>query len=194
MMKKASAHKALVLDLRGNPGGRVLTLERFVGYFFDREVKVGDFKMRKESKEIKVKPRRSNSFSGDLIVLVDSQSSSAAEVFARIVQLEKRGRVVGDQSSGMVMESMRYQYELETKDDAPTLFGLMITDADIIMTDGKSLEWVGVAPDKLMLPTADDLRNHRDPALAYAASLVGTELSPEKAGTLFVAKDPKAKQ
>jgi C-terminal processing protease CtpA/Prc len=194
MMKKITGHKSLVLDLRGNPGGRVDTLERFVGYFFDHEVKVGDFKMRKASKELKVKPRKSNSFTGNLIVLVDSQSSSAAEVFARVVQLEKRGQVVGDRSSGMVMESLRYEYELETNDDAPVLFGLMITDADIIMTDGKSLEWVGVAPDKVVLPTADDLRNRRDPALAYAVSLAGIELAPEKAGTLFAAKDPKAKQ
>ena len=193
MMKKISGHTSLILDLRGNPGGRVVTLERFVGYFFDHEVKVGDFKMRKESKEIKIKPRKSNAFSGKLIVLVDSQSSSAAEIFARLVQLEKRGQVVGDHSAGMVMQSLRYEYELNTKDDEPVLYGLMITDADIVMTDGKSLEWVGVAPDKLLLPTAADIRNRRDPALAYAASLAGIELDPEKAGKLFAPKDPKAK-
>jgi C-terminal processing protease CtpA/Prc len=194
MMKRISGHKSLVLDLRGNPGGRVVTLERFVGYFFDHEVKVGDFKMRKESREIKVKPRKSNVFAGNLTVLVDSQSSSASEIFARIVQLEKRGKVVGDYSSGMVMESLRYQLELETpQTDAPILYGLMITDADIIMTDGKSLECLGVAPDKVIVPTADDIRNHRDPVLAYAASLAGIELDAEKAGKLFTARDPKTK-
>jgi len=93
----------------------------------------------------------------------------------------------------MVMESLRYQYELETKGDVPVLYGLMITDADIIMTDGKSLEWVGVAPDKLLLPTADDIRNRRDPVLAYAASIAGIQLDPERAGALFAVKDPKAK-
>jgi len=192
MMKRISGHKSLVFDLRGNPGGRVDTLERFVGYFFDHEVKVGDFKMRKESKEIKVKPRKPNAFSGNLIVLVDSQSSSAAEIFARLVQLEKRGTVVGDHSSGRVMQSRRYDYELEGSGD-PVLYGLMITDADIVMTDGKSLEWVGVAPDKLILPTGDDLINRRDPALAYAVTLAGVKLEPEKAGRLFATKDSKAK-
>ncbi|MFL6229852.1 MAG: S41 family peptidase [Pyrinomonadaceae bacterium] len=190
MMKRISGHKMLVFDLRGNPGGHVDTLERFVGYFFDHEVKVGDFKLRKEAIEVKVKPRKSNTFTGDMIVLVDSQSSSAAEIFARLVQLEKRGTVIGDHSSGMVMQSLRHEYELDGSGD-PVLYGMMITNADIIMTDGKSLEWVGVTPDKLMLPTADDIREHRDPVLAYAASLAGVNLAPEKAGTLFAAKATK---
>jgi C-terminal processing protease CtpA/Prc len=40
-MRKASQHKALVLDLRGNGGGYEITLKRLVGYFFDREVTIG---------------------------------------------------------------------------------------------------------------------------------------------------------
>lgn len=193
MMKRISGHRALVLDLRGNPGGQTATLERFVGYFFDHEVKVADFKLRKETKEIRIKPRKSHTFAGKMIVLVDSQSSSAAELFARLVQLEKRGTVVGDHSAGMVMQALQYDFQLDTSGD-PILYGLMITNADLVMTDGKSLEWVGVAPDEIVLPTVDDIRNRRDPALAYAASLAGVKLEPEKAGALFTAKDTKTKR
>jgi C-terminal processing protease CtpA/Prc len=188
MMKKIAGHKALVLDLRGNPGGRVDALERFIGYFFDREVKVADLKRRKDSKQVKVKPRKSNNFAGKLVVLIDSQSSSASEIFARLMQLEKRGAVIGDRSSGSVMQSVRYYYQLGTE-GKPILYGLRLTDADIIMTDGKSLEHVGVMPDELMLPTAQDLRNRRDPVLAHAAALAGVKLTPEKAGDLFILKD-----
>ncbi|HYX30221.1 MAG TPA: S41 family peptidase [Pyrinomonadaceae bacterium] len=192
MMKRISPYKTLILDLRGNPGGHTATLARYLGYFFDHEVKIADFKMRKETKEIRVKPRRSNNFTGNLIVLIDSESTSASEVFARVIQLEKRGTVIGDRSGGLVMQAARFDYEFESLGN-PVLYGLEITNANLIMSDGKSLEWVGVTPDRVILPTANDIKSHRDPALSYAASLAGVDLDPSKAGALFEAKESKQK-
>jgi carboxyl-terminal processing protease len=188
MMTRIAGHKGLILDLRGNPGGRTDALTRFIGYFFDREVKVADLKMRKDEKAIKVKPRKTNNFAGRLVVLVDSRSASASEIFARVVQLERRGAVIGDHTSGSVMQSLRYHYQLGAE-DKPILYGLSLTNADIMMTDGKSLEHTGVAPDELLLPTPADLQNRRDPVLARAAALAGVKLTPEQAGDLFVLKD-----
>jgi hypothetical protein len=42
-------------------------------------------------------------------------------------------------------------------------YGVSITDADLIMTNGKSLEYVGVTPDELILPTATDLAGAATP-------------------------------
>ncbi|MFY9607231.1 MAG: hypothetical protein WAU45_01290, partial [Blastocatellia bacterium] len=58
-------------------------------------------------------------------------------------------------------------------------------DADLIMSDGRSLERIGVTPDETLLPTAADIAAKRDPVLARAADVVGFQLSPEKAGGLF---------
>jgi C-terminal processing protease CtpA/Prc len=122
-------------------------------------------------------------FTGKLVVLVDSGSASAAELFARVVQLEKRGVVMGDHSSGSVMESKRYSYHVGI--ETVVFYGASITDADILMSDGKSLEHTGVVPDEVVLPTAADLAANRDPVLTRAAQSLGVRLSPEKAGTLF---------
>jgi C-terminal processing protease CtpA/Prc len=74
-------------------------------------------------------------FTGNLIVLVDSKSASAAEVFARVVQLEHRGTVVSDRSSGSVMESLFYPFD--DYSGVLVFYGAFITNADLIMADGK---------------------------------------------------------
>jgi len=183
MMDKARKHKALVLDLRANSGGYEDTLLRMLGNLFDHDVNVGELKRRKETKPLKAKTRGDNIFKGQLTILIDSQSGSAAELLARVVQLEKRGTVIGDRSAGAVMRAKGYAHELGA--DVIVPYGVSITDADIIMPDGKSLEHVGVTPDELKLPSPSDLAAKRDPVLAYAASLHKVTLSPEKAGALF---------
>jgi carboxyl-terminal processing protease len=180
---KLKNRKALILDLRGNQGGYVYTLERFAGYFFDSNIKIADPRGQKEFKPHFARSQKEKAFKGQLVVLIDGMSSSAAEVFARVVQLEKRGVVIGDRSSGSVMMSKYYRREIGVV--RAVGFGVSVTNADVIMADGKSLEHVGVTPDELMLPTAQEMSGGLDPVLVYAASLVGVKLDPKKAGELF---------
>jgi C-terminal processing protease CtpA/Prc len=183
MISKVKKRKTLILDLRGNGGGYVATLLRMVSNFFDRDIKLGDVQRRKETKPLTAKTRGPNAFTGQLIVLIDSKSGSAAELLARVVQLEKRGIVIGDASLGAVMVSKPYNHEVGI--DVVSFYGVSITDADIIMNDGKSLEHVGVKPDQPMLPKPSELAAKLDPVLSYAASLAGVTISPEKAGAMF---------
>jgi C-terminal processing protease CtpA/Prc len=183
IMGKARKRKALILDLRGNGGGREDTMLRMVGHFFDRELKVGEIRRRSESRPLVAKSRGDQVFKGRLVVLTDSESGSAAEVFARVVQLEKRGTVVGDRTAGAVMRGKVYMHQLGA--DRAIFYGSIITDADLVMSDGKSLEHTGVVPDELILPMGEGLAAGSDPVLSYAASLVGVKLSPAQAGALF---------
>lgn len=173
----------LILDLRGNGGGSEKTLLRMIGNLFDRNVTIGNIQRRKETKPLVAKTRGARAFKGRVIVLIDHRSGSASEVFARVMQLEKRGTVIGDRSAGAVMRSKSYSYQSGV--GRVVWYGASITDADVIMSDGKSLEKVGVTPDEFVLPSASDLAAQRDPALSRAAALAGTELDPVRAGTWF---------
>jgi C-terminal processing protease CtpA/Prc len=183
MMDRVGRHKALILDLRGNSGGAEETLLRLVGRVFDKEVAVGTLKRRKESKELVSKTRGKNAYQGKVVVLVDSDSASAAELFARLVQIEKRGVVIGDRTAGAVMRGKFVPHQMGM--DVAVFYGMSVTDADLVMTDGKSLENTGVVPDERMVPTAKALADKLDPVLSYAAELVGANLDPAKAGAMF---------
>lgn len=152
---KMRKHSAVILDLRGDPGGSVDTLEALLGSVFKNKVKIADRVARDSTKPLETIPTW-HGFSGKLVVLVDSQSASAAELFARVIQLENRGLVVGDRSAGAVMEAERYSHTLGV--DKVIAYGASVTVANLIMTDGKSLEHRGVIPDVLALPTPDALQ------------------------------------
>jgi len=189
MIGKARKYKALIMDLRENGGGRIDTLKYLAEGIFENDVKIADRVSRKDSKPLIEKFHPHNPFGGKLVVLVDSKSASASEIFARAVQLEKRGTIVGDHSSGSVMESLHYSYHLGQ--DIMVFYGASITEADVIMSDGKSLEHVGITPDEVVLPTAADMASGRDPAMARAAEMLGVKITPEEAGKLFPYEWPK---
>ena len=192
LVADSSNYPAMVLDLRGNGGGEEKTLLRLIGNVMDHNVTVGARVMRKASPPLVAKSRSKKAYTGKIIVLVDSRSASAAEIFARIMQLEHRATVVGDRTTGSVMEARFYPHHFPNSSySAPPDYGTEISQADILMPDGKSLEHIGVIPDIKMMPTGSDLAANRDVVLSYAVHLAGGELSPEEAGKLFPVQSPK---
>jgi C-terminal processing protease CtpA/Prc len=183
MVDKFKNRQAVIIDLRGNGGGYEETLLRLIGSFLPADAKVGDLTRRKDAKPLIAKTAGGRVYKGKLVVLVDSESGSSSELFARVMQLEKRGTVIGDRTAGAVMRAKQYSHQVGV--DTVAFYAVSVTDGDLIMTDGKSLEGQGVIPDELLLPTPADLAAKRDPVLARAMSLVGMNVSPEKAGALF---------
>jgi carboxyl-terminal processing protease len=183
MWERARRHRAVILDLRDNPGGYTSTLNRMLANAMDRDIKAYDLVERKGPTPELVKSRKGNAFTGELTVLVDSNSGSGAELFARIVQLEKRGVVIGDRSAGAVMAGRLHEGE-----SRHLFYAFVITEADVVMSDGKSLERVGVVPDETVLPTAADLAAGRDPVLAHAAARLGLTLDATAAAKILEKK------
>jgi C-terminal processing protease CtpA/Prc len=81
------------------------------------------------------------------------------------------------------MESRQYS-EAEGL-DTRVFYALSVTSANMVMSDGKSLEKVGVVPDIVLLPTANDLAAGADPVLSKAIALGGGTMDAATAGKLF---------
>ncbi len=60
MNGRISQSANLILDLRGNGGGYVATLEQLAGYFVDKDTKIADLKGRKEMKPLMAKFKGKN--------------------------------------------------------------------------------------------------------------------------------------
>ena len=182
LISSARKHKGLILDLRDNPGGSETVLEELLGGLFDHDVKIGDRIGRKAMKPMMAKAPKVP-FTGKLIVLMDSNSSSASEILARVIQLEKRGLVMGDISAGSVMGARFFDHRIGA--GTFVYFGAEITEMDLRMADGQTLEKKGVTPDELLLPSLADLARGEDPVLAHAAEILGVSMTPAEAARLF---------
>lgn len=193
LVSKTRRFDTVVLDLRGNPGGHMSALTAMVGGFFTHDVKIGIRESRKGSETQLAKTHGPKAFAGNLIVLTDSRSSSAAEIFARVVQLEKRGTVLGDRSSGAVMESQFFPHTVQVSPTTVATFGNTITVASLKMSDGNSLESVGVLPDEHIVPTPADIAEGSDPVMSRAAELAGVKMTAKEAGKIFPFEWPKEK-
>jgi C-terminal processing protease CtpA/Prc len=91
-------------------GGAEETLQNLLGSIFRSRSEDRRPDMRTDRKPLMAKPV--HAFEGKIIVLIDSNSKSAAEILSRVLQIEKRGLVLGDRSDGSVMEARYHPYQL----------------------------------------------------------------------------------
>jgi carboxyl-terminal processing protease len=179
LTERAVGYDALIIDLRGNGGGAVETLKDLVSHVVDFETDIATVRSRTKTDVIKAKPAK-KVFNGRLFVLVDSESGSASEVFARLVQLLGRGTVIGDRTAGAVRTAITKEYY----SGGITAYA-SISISDVKMPDGGLLEGEGVQPNEMVVPKNYDLAEGNDPVLAYALSLAGVEVDAKTAAKLY---------
>ena len=173
--------KSLVLDLRGNRGGRLDALTLIAGLFAAPGTPILTEVGRSE-KTLRRTERAAPVFTGPVVVLVDSRSASCAEMLAWFLQ-SRGGTVLGDVTDGSVRAGRTITHAAG-EGDVKVLYAVRVTVADIVMPDGSRLERRGVRPDTVILPTPDDLERGADPVLVKAAAAFDVLLDPLKAGRL----------
>lgn len=182
MIERSKGYGTLVLDLRGNGGGAVDTLERLAAHLLGPGKAIATL-VERSKREAHVTRGVRQPFEGKLIVLTDSRSASAAEVLAALVKHYARGTVIGDRTAGAVMVSIVVPHRMGV--DRVFGYAMSVTVADLLLPDGTRLERAGSIPHEVVLPTAADMAAGRDPVLSRAAALAGITLSAEDAGKLF---------
>ena len=174
----AGKARGVIIDMRGNFGGREDALASFTSHFISEPDNMADVQTRKGTEPRKIKPAR-GAYSVPMAILTDSQSSSAAEIFARYFQLKHKATIIGDQTAGRVVSSKFFHEQLGTDRVVP--FGVQISVGKIVFPNNEDLEGKGVTPDQKCLPTAEDLREKRDPCYSMAVAFLKKQLGvPEK--------------
>ncbi|MGH8132381.1 MAG: S41 family peptidase, partial [Steroidobacteraceae bacterium] len=184
LVRGARGRAVMIIDLRGNRGGAVSVLNELLGQVSSTDIPIGSLRERDSSVAQVAKGAGRDAYDGRLFVLVDSESASASEVFARAIQLANRGTVIGDRTAGAVMISRFWTLEVGSGDNV-IFYGTNVTVGDPVMSDGGRLEKTGVEPDFLVLPSAEDLANGRDPALAQALKFAGHPMDADAAGKIL---------
>src|ERR1700694_609521 len=157
-------HPALILDLRGNPGGLIEAVDATAGVFLERGTLVVS-----GSGRYRIFGRRGFAatdsvgvhYNGKLAVLVDGRSESGAEALASALQLYKRALIVGRATA-------RKGLGVEVQERLPDGGLLRVATLDMRDANGTLLEGKGVTPDLIAPRTAADIARGRDPQLKAA--------------------------
>ncbi|MGH7163714.1 MAG: S41 family peptidase, partial [Planctomycetota bacterium] len=139
----------LLLDLRGNPGGRIRTLQRIAGLFFEGPRAILQLHENGAVETMRSIPGAVR-YAGRVRVLVDERTGSAAELLAAALQDLDRGTVYGKPTAGSA----------RSRESAVLPGGVIFhyaAAAEFKRIGGRPLEGLGVIPDVIVSPTRAEL-------------------------------------
>lgn len=167
--------KGIVLDLRGNPGGPLAQAVAVSSEF----IKSGTI-VETKSKATGTQKETAN---GDvvtdlpLVVLVDQDSASTAEIVTAAIQDHERGLIVGDLTYGK--GSVQIIHDLSFGG------GVKFTIAHYFTPDGHEVDQLGVLPD-LIVPMDRKLKNVEGQDVQMTAALDALEKIIANEGNLAI--------
>ncbi len=150
--------KAIVLDLRGNPGGLGAMAIPVAARLVSRPLVLGSIQFREHTNTLTAQPSIGiTPFSGRVILLCDEGTASTSEMLAAGLQEAGRAVVVGDTTLGAVLPS-----KIEA---LPAGAVIQLPVADFRTPKGILLEGRGVQPNRRVFETRAALRSNHDPVL-----------------------------
>jgi carboxyl-terminal processing protease len=159
--------KAIIFDLRGNPGGFGGMAIPVAARLVSHEMSLGTIQFRNFANELVVAPSLdSRPFTGKVVILTDEGSASTSEILAAGLQEAKRAVVVGDNTVGAALGS--------TIEALPGGAVMQIPVAGFRTPNGVAIEGRGVQPDRRVVETRAALLAGSDPVLDEALQVART--------------------
>ncbi len=131
--------RALIVDVRGNPGG-LLSASVEVADMFVTSGKIVTTRGRNTMENYTHRANLERTWRVPLVVLVDENSASASEIFAAAIRDHKRGKIVGTRSYGK--GSVQGIFPLNVSGG-----GVRLTTAKFYSPNGQAISEVGVDAD-----------------------------------------------
>ncbi|MDD5130296.1 MAG: S41 family peptidase [Candidatus Omnitrophica bacterium] len=132
--------RALILDLRNNPGGLLDTAVKITGKFLEPDKLIAYTKGRQKNQDLEFFSDSKNSDLGlPLVILINEGSASGSEIVAGALQDYKRAIVIGNKSFG--------KGSVQTVIPLGDGSALRLTTAHYFTPSGKIIQDKGVTPD-----------------------------------------------
>ena len=138
--------RALIWDLRGNPGGLLETAAAVIERFIDRGVLVSTEGRAPEQSQI-FQAHGNNVRHYPLTLLVDENSASASEIVAGAIKDHRRGTIVGRKTYG--------KWSVQSIIHLPGETGLKLTTAKFFSPAHGNYAGKGLVPD-VVVPSPED--------------------------------------
>lgn len=176
--------RALILDLRDNPGGLLDSAVDISSRFIAEGPIVGiqgslptgsitkDKNKKTEISWTTAKPGEHPFWSGPLVVLINKGSASASEIVSGAIQARKVGKVIGVRSFGKA--TVQQVFPLEDGS------AIALTIATYVTPNKTDISKKGITPDIIVEPEKRELKNKKDLQLNKAVTILKQMLSAQK--------------
>jgi C-terminal processing protease CtpA/Prc len=182
----------LILDLRGNQGGDlkngILLLSNLLDTTFQvvRSYESVD-PTTCHIPEARLQPAKGpeagyhepvkKNFSGKLFVLINGGTYSASSIVCSVLQQADRCTFIGEETGGnpVVIAGEGKHIQLPNTKTDVLIPSLRYNIRSILFNSGR-----GITPDHLVVPSTEDILQHRDPAMELAYRLISNKVKSEK--------------
>ncbi len=160
---KSAGVKGIILDMRGNPGGRLEQAVQISGQWLPTGKKVLDSK--RGTVTIKSYPSEGPAKLQGIptIVLIDEGSASASEIVAGALKDNNAARLIGTKTygKGVVQQTICVAGSLQISESCESDM-LKVTVASWYRPNGQNIDKKGIKPDQEIKLSEDDIKNKND--------------------------------